>query len=938
MAGSTEIASSSALPPTLRHRQFDCSGCGSSVDFTDACCVNCKLPRPQKLIISNEDLANLILMSTIEKFSLDIDFLVVLLSQQAPSVVENSPQHDACHVQTNDNANSAFLPPVQSPRRLSSTEDHAIDEVVDHVAPLLSEVEEDANAEAERANSSIKSPSARADVDRALSPKAGSISPDFEHIILDYSQADIGKSCVDEGDCHQATETATVHEPVQQQPNDQVLTSHADKEGVGTGHVNTHAPPTPLIIIQPLRKKTNRNIPRAIRKLRDHIPPGLHDLAPEPIVYSNLMITSRMTRACLELESDLARYFNLHFPEYANEMIKSDIVYPRQCIASAPSRIEAGYFKAHLTSQFVMDFFDDCCLPRGMRVKRKANQKAIAFISTTQETLSNTHYDQDPSFLFVLKGMKQMMYASPSVCSLYEKFRVVESHSSIFEGVNPFKDQCAGWEGLTLTAGDGLMLPQNWLHAVKSSPGTLAISFQVESTGEVKSRPDTSKTTRRRSSPLLFYKQPSKKRERSGKQKGMGVDENLATVDQNSDEEQKNPEARVKMSKKTNPVKIGLESTRVKHTEQATDVDNWDNVEVALFGKPVKISEMPQLSIENPLFLKPAAQQRKAMIKSASAKHVDETTEVDKATTNLDKLESTVIGKPNAKVEIPLFSKPTRQLRNSMKIGVESANFQLVEETTEVEKTLETQEVIETRKPLNTHKNPINLKPATRQRKASTIGVESARMDTPEVVETRKPVDTHKNPIFLKPATRQRKASTIGVESARMDAPEGVERRKPVDTHKTIICLKPATRQCKASTIGESARPRKVQGNAKILNQVDPSTVVSGGRKSKRVKLMCGMNGCSISFPANGLMWMLIRKDVISSEKLLPSGCPVVPKDQDKHLVCFDCEPQMGREILNSGDVLDDDDKARLEGWEHYVYCPASRGDYMAQADQSRMF
>ena len=258
------------------------------------------------------------------------------------------------------------------------------------------------------------------------------------------------------------------------------------------------------------RNKGDRRTPRDVLNLRNHIAPGVTDLAPEPAVYSNLEISSKMERACLELEADLRRHYQENAAEYLDEMTESDIVNPTECMAGEPQRVEKGYYKVHLNSTFVTDNFRDSFLPQGMRVRTKTDKKAIAFLSTTVETLSNTHYDQDPSFLFVLKGKKTIMFAHPKWKRLYARFRS-EAHSSIFDGVNPHEDYCEGWECLTLTAGDGFMLPQNWLHSVKSSPGTVAISFQVESTGELKNAPELNGAKRRAASPPLLQSVPSKR-------------------------------------------------------------------------------------------------------------------------------------------------------------------------------------------------------------------------------------------------------------------------------------------------------------------------------------------------------------------------------------------------------------------------------------------
>lgn len=432
----------------------------------------------------------------------------------------------------------------------------------------------------------------------------------------------------------------------------------------------------------------NDNAPRSVRRLRDHMLPGLHALAPEPAVYSNLTVSAKMEQACSILQTDLIQYVKQHSPEYAHEMILPDTTGKdhEACMAGVPYRIEPGYYKAHLSSNFVTENFGDSCLPHGIRVKKRANQKAIAFFSTTVETLSNTHYDQDPSFLFVLKGMKQIMYARPSIAKMYEKARIVESHSSIFEGLNPFEDQGSGWEYMTLTSGDGLLLPQNWLHSVKSSPGTLAISFQVESTGDVRLEPVFKKRKRQTSNPLLLLN---------------------PTI----------PRKRRKSSR-------------------------------AVFATPIK-----KLVTESP--------------------------------------------------------KVKRQF------------------------------------------------------------VQSA-------IITRNAVPS---PVHMMPCQK-----IIQIQKQRYQPP-----------------------------------------------------VYPGFRKSNRAKMLCGNDNCQNSFLTCGLMWMLIRKDTNWGTKVLASHHPVVPKSNPKHLICFDCVPQNGQELLCTSKVFNRYDKRKLKEWQHYVFCAASRGDYIAQTGKVKV-
>ena len=230
---------------------------------------------------------------------------------------------------------------------------------------------------------------------------------------------------------------------------------------------------------------TNKKKARLLKELSTHLNPGILNVCHKPRTFaspSNFDLGKGH-----ELASFLAELLRVQMPQYAEE-IPSKGYYPPafvndfpDCIVD-PTRVDRAYYKTHLSCDFSNHFAP--YLPDCVRIKSTVSKKGIAFISTVVATLCDTHYDQDTSFLLILTGTKEVFYAPPSMVDRLRDDHPVLSHSSIFEEVNPF-DAATGmlWEFATLNAGDGLLLPQGWIHAIKSVPGTVAISFQVESSG-----------------------------------------------------------------------------------------------------------------------------------------------------------------------------------------------------------------------------------------------------------------------------------------------------------------------------------------------------------------------------------------------------------------------------------------------------------------------
>ena len=224
----------------------------------------------------------------------------------------------------------------------------------------------------------------------------------------------------------------------------------------------------------------HQNIPRELHRLKNYNNPGLDDLLHEPKVHTTALAASEMKLVCSALEALLPKNVD-----------------PQKNRSYSSQLIDKGYHKICLDEKFISSYLSFLELPPGIRIRVEAKKTAIAFISEG-ETLSDTHHDQDPSFLLVLKGEKQFMYAPPTAGKLFAN-RVVETHSSIYDGVNPFKDQDQHliWKLARLSAGDGLLVPKRWLHAVKSSADMCAISFQVVATGSKELAPKATQRSAR---------------------------------------------------------------------------------------------------------------------------------------------------------------------------------------------------------------------------------------------------------------------------------------------------------------------------------------------------------------------------------------------------------------------------------------------------------
>jgi hypothetical protein len=222
-----------------------------------------------------------------------------------------------------------------------------------------------------------------------------------------------------------------------------------------------------------------------MRQLEEHVAPGILSTCHKPKVFPGQLNLKRSQAQ--EVAGLLLEQLRDQMPQHAEEIpllyrarekLKKELP---NCVISS-DRCERGYYRSHLDADFVDSFQN--AMPECIKIKSAVSKKGIAFISTVAATLSHTHYDQDTSFLLMLTGSKEIFYAPPSMGTVLRADHPVISHSSNFEGVSPFVELTGtAWRFAKLNAGDGLLLPQGWLHAVKSLPGTVAISFQIEASG-----------------------------------------------------------------------------------------------------------------------------------------------------------------------------------------------------------------------------------------------------------------------------------------------------------------------------------------------------------------------------------------------------------------------------------------------------------------------
>jgi hypothetical protein len=144
-----------------------------------------------------------------------------------------------------------------------------------------------------------------------------------------------------------------------------------------------------------------------------------------------------------------------------------------------------------------------------------------------------------------------------------------------------------------------------------------------------------------------------------------------------------------------------------------------------------------------------------------------------------------------------------------------------------------------------------------------------------------------------------------------------------------------------ASKLGKRSRQRSVPHKAaalkKQLSRSSPpankrqkidDTQPSRSGRTRRLVFPCGTPGCQHVFPMGGNMWLLIRRDANSEEKICSADLPIIPKNHPMHLICMKCIELDGCDMMEPNAVLPEEVMAEIPGIKNYVYCPASHKDY----------
>eukprot|EP00578_Thalassiosira_sp_NH16_P023585 CAMPEP_0181102772 /NCGR_PEP_ID=MMETSP1071-20121207/14496_1 /TAXON_ID=35127 /ORGANISM="Thalassiosira sp., Strain NH16" /LENGTH=997 /DNA_ID=CAMNT_0023185773 /DNA_START=219 /DNA_END=3212 /DNA_ORIENTATION=- len=144
----------------------------------------------------------------------------------------------------------------------------------------------------------------------------------------------------------------------------------------------------------------------------------------------------------------------------------------------------AGYFRGHIRNEVAVQLRD--CLPGHFCVKERSSQIGIVFYNS-RDGACECHFDRDSSALVLVSGYKEVRIAPP--------LGVLDRPADgILDDVDPFSADAGlhgglSWETVHMGPGSVLIIPKYWLHCVRSTPNTLALSFQI-TLAEGKSPPE----------------------------------------------------------------------------------------------------------------------------------------------------------------------------------------------------------------------------------------------------------------------------------------------------------------------------------------------------------------------------------------------------------------------------------------------------------------
>ena len=94
-------------------------------------------------------------------------------------------------------------------------------------------------------------------------------------------------------------------------------------------------------------------------------------------------------------------------------------------------------------------------------------------------SICTTHFDKTDSLLLVLRGSKHFLMKPPRTVendATQEDFSAETPHGKDGGATSGAAD---GWLHVELKAGDGLLIPRDWWHSVKSEPQTVALSLRI---------------------------------------------------------------------------------------------------------------------------------------------------------------------------------------------------------------------------------------------------------------------------------------------------------------------------------------------------------------------------------------------------------------------------------------------------------------------------
>ena len=241
---------------------------------------------------------------------------------------------------------------------------------------------------------------------------------------------------------------------------------------------------------------------REVRSLQSHNQPGLHGVGVDRETDITIRIGRPLTtrsgcQGVIERWWDEAcnlgtsqpilftrkpNKFPSQFISYVDQMKEETIDFSRQRtrkmrIIKGLEQVMQGYFKGHIPNDVANR---TGFLPGNLQVKVNADQKGIIFYNT-EAGQCVAHFDRDTGLLLLLAGRKTVMIAPPGPTTCHAAS--TESNSSLYDDIDPFikgKEGDWSWKSVDMKPNEALLIPKDFLHAIKSEKDTVAISLQVE--------------------------------------------------------------------------------------------------------------------------------------------------------------------------------------------------------------------------------------------------------------------------------------------------------------------------------------------------------------------------------------------------------------------------------------------------------------------------